>query len=208
LKADLDKLHTTLSQKDKEIAEIRSTMEEFKKFHNETEARAYKRAIEELKGLKVAAIEQGDGARVVEIDDQIDLLKEAQVKPNGETKPPDVNQDYIAWLPQNRWYIEDPDLNILAEGIGDAIKRKNPTLIGKEFLDEVTKRVKAAAPDKFENPARSSSTVGTSSDNRAASSKKKKGYNDLPPEAKAACDKFGYSAYNNARISFFFHTVR
>lgn len=192
LKADLDRLHTTISQKDKEIAEIRATMEEFRKFHNETEARAYKRAIEELKQLKVTAIEQGDGSKVVEIDDQIAQLKEAQQKPVVQAKQEvdQVNKEYLDWLPNNRWYIEDRELQELADDFGDVVKKNNPNLVGKAFLDEVTKRVKRAAPDKFENPARSNSTVATSSDNRVAGGKKKKGYNDLPPEAKAACDKF------------------
>ena len=194
LKADLDRLHTTLTAKDRELTEIRQTMEEFRKFHNETEARAYKRAIEELKQLKVTAIEQGDGGKVVEIDEQIDQLKEAQKKPTQEpTKnPSQVNQEYLDWLPSNRWYDEDKELQELADDFGEIVKKNNPNLVGKAFLEEVTKKVKKAAPDKFENPARSMSSVGTSSDNRAASSsgKKKKSYDNLPADAKAACDKF------------------
>jgi hypothetical protein len=198
LKADLDKLHQTLSQKDKEIAEIRSVMEDFRKFHNETEARAYKRAIEELKQLKVGAIEQGDGAKVVEIDEQIDQLKEAQRKPVDPVKQADqVNQEYLDWLPQNRWYVEDRELQELAEEAGEAIKAKSPTLVGKQFLEEVTKRVKRMAPDKFENPARSQSTVGSSSDGRQPTGKKKNGYNDLPPDVKAQCDKLTKQMFKN-----------
>lgn len=192
LKKDLEKLQTTLTQKDREIDEIRRTMAEFQKFHNETEARAYTRAIEQLKQAKVTAIEQGDGAKVVELDDQISQLKEAQKKPAIEVKQEvdKVNQEYLDWLPNNRWYLEDRELQELAEGFGEAIKKRNPDLVGKAFLDEVTKKVKSVAPEKFENPNRSQTTVGTSSDNRVASSKKKKGYDDLPPDAKAACDRF------------------
>ena len=194
LKADLDRLHSTLTAKDRELSEIRQTMDEFRKFHNETEARAYKRAIEELKQLKVSAIEQGDGGKVVEIDEQIDQLKEAQKKPTQEpTKnPSQVNQEYLDWLPSNRWYAEDRELQELADGFGEIVKKNNPNLVGKAFLEEVTKKVKKAAPEKFENPARNNPSVGTSSDNRAASpsSKKKKSYDNLPADAKYHCDKF------------------
>lgn len=192
LKKDLERLQTTLTQKDREIDEIRRTMAEFQKFHNETEARAYTRAIEQLKQAKVTAIEQGDGNKVVELDEQIDQLKEAQKKPAIEVKQEvdRVNQEYLDWLPNNRWYLEDRELQELAEDFGEAIKKRNPELVGKAFLDEVTKKVKKVAPEKFENPNRTQATVGTSSDNRVASSKKKKGYNDLPPDAKAACDRF------------------
>lgn len=191
LKADLDRLHGTITQRDREIVEMRQAMEEFRKFHNETEARAYKRAIEELKALKAQAVEEGNGNKVVEIDDQLSQLKEAQHKKETipEPKTEQVNQEYLDWLPENRWYADDLELQQLADDFGEVIKKRQPNLVGKAFLNEVTKRVKEAAPDKFENPARKNTAVGTNSDSRPAGGKRKKGYNDLPSEAKAACDK-------------------
>jgi cell division septum initiation protein DivIVA len=195
LKNDLERLHATLSAKDREIAEIKQVMEEFRKFHNETEARAYKRAIDDLKREKAEAVRLGDGDRVVELDDQIDQLKEAQKTPEKTEEPArradEVNRDYLEWLPNNRWYIEDPELQELADDFGEVIKKKNPNLVGKDFLEEVTKRVRKVAPEKFENPNRFSPAVSTSSDSRApASSKKKRSYENLPQEAKQACDRF------------------
>jgi hypothetical protein len=193
LKADLDRLHNTLTQRDRELVEIRQTMDEFRKFHNETESRAYKRAIEELKALKISAIEQGDGSKVVEIDDQIDRLKEAQAAPKEvkSATPAQVNNDFIDWSVQNKWYGADAELTQLAEDLGEVIKKQKPNLVGKEFLDEVTNRVKKLSPEKFENPNRQTAAVGSSSDGRAPStSGKKKSYENLPAEAKKACDKF------------------
>lgn len=193
MKADLERLHTTLTQRDKELAEIRSTMEEFRKFHNETEARAYKRAIDELKAMKADAVREGDGDKVVELDEQIDELREAQrSKPAGNTaqKTEQINREYLDWLPQNRWYVEDVELQQIAHEEGELIKARYPDLLGKAFLDKVTERVKKVAPDKFENPMRSQSSVASSSDSRPSTSKKKRGYNDLPAEAKEACDRF------------------
>lgn len=193
LKADLDRLHQTLSQRDKEIAEIRQTMDDFRKFHNETEARAYRRAIEELKQLKVNAIEEGNGAKVVEIDEQLSMLKEAQQKPAPNKQPQSneqVNREYMEWVAANRWYAEDRELQELADDFGDIVKKNNPNLVGRAFLEEVTKKVRKAAPEKFENPSRNQSTVGSSSDNRPAGGKRKRSYNDLPAEAKQACDRF------------------
>jgi hypothetical protein len=59
-----------------------------------------------------------------------------------------------------------------------------------EFYEEVTRQVKEAQPEKFTNPARKSASVSSSSDGRSPSTKTKKSYNDLPSEAKQACDKF------------------
>jgi len=192
LKADLQKLQQTISQRDNEIAEMRSAMEQFRQFHNETEARAYKRAIDELKQLKATAVSQGDGEKVVEIDEELDKLKEAQRKPEApkQSSKGGDNGDFTTWIQENRWYAEDVELQEMADAFGDVVRRKNPSVTGKEFLDEVAKRVKKAAPEKFENPARSRAAVSSSSDSRPAGGSKKKGYNDLPAEAKAACDKF------------------
>ena len=56
LRKDLDKIMRLNQSQAAELAEVRATMEEFKKFHNETEQRAYKRAFDALKAEKVEAI--------------------------------------------------------------------------------------------------------------------------------------------------------
>jgi hypothetical protein len=195
LRKDLEKIQRTLSAKDAELAEIRQTMEEFRKYHNETEARAYARALNELKQEKITAIEQGDGVRVVEIDEEMNTLKEAQqsvkvVAKEEKKTEADYNAEYVAWAKNNLWFNTDPELQQLALLVGQEINATEPNLKGTDFYNEVTKRVKETAPDKFQNPARSNSAVGSSSDGRSPGTKKKKGYSDLPPEAKAACDKF------------------
>lgn len=192
LRKDLEKIKEDNRKKEAELAEIRATMEEFRKYHNDTEARAYKRAVEELKAEKIEAIERGDGVRVVEIDDQIDQIKEAQqTKPEAKKDPvPGYDADYVSWAKSNLWFSTDAELQSLALLIGQEINATEPNIKGRAFYDEVSKRVKEAVPEKFENPARNSSNVASSSDGRSPSTKKKKGYSDLPAEAKAACDKF------------------
>ena len=61
--------------------------------------------------------------------------------------------------------------------------------MGREFLDEVTKRVKKLYPEKFMNSNRNrpSPVEGTTA---PKSTKMGKSFNDLPPEAKDACMKF------------------
>lgn len=192
LKADLERLHTTLSAKDREIAEIKQVMEEFRKFHNETETRAYKRAIDDLKREKAEAVRLGDGDKVVEIDDQIDQLKEAQNTPKETPKQSQgPNQAFAEWVTDNQWYKPGSELVEIADDIGEILLKKNPTLSGRPFLDAVTKRVKELYPEHFENPNRNTSTVGNSSDGRPpAGNKKKKSYENLPADAKFHCDKF------------------
>ena len=73
LRKDLEKIKSAHAA---EIAELRETLEEFKTFHNTSLVEAKKKVIEDLKAEKVTAIEQGDGASVVELDDQIEKVKE------------------------------------------------------------------------------------------------------------------------------------
>ena len=45
LRKDLEKIKTKNQSLESELSEIRATMEEFRKYHNETETRAYKRPL-------------------------------------------------------------------------------------------------------------------------------------------------------------------
>lgn len=188
----MQKIREENQRKDAELAEIRATVDEFRKYHKETEARAYQRALADLKQEKVKAIEAGDGEKVVEIDEQIAQVKEAQKTP--EVKPKETqtstDSDYRKWALENTWYALDADLRHIAELFGEEVKASNPGLSGRAFLDEVTAKVKEAAPEKFENPNRKNASVSSSSDGRSPTTRTKKGYNDLPAEAKVACDKF------------------
>lgn len=195
VRKDLDKALAKNAKYEQELAEIRETMEEFRKFHNETEARAYKRAIDDLKQAKVAAYEQGDGQKVIEIEEEIDKLKEAQKPVTEEKKKPDTQvifspQEFNLWNKKNAWYGQNMEMSVFADELADVLLTKQPNLRGEEFLDALTKRIKKEYPEAFENPARSNTDVGGSSGVRPSEGNKKKSYDNLPADAKKACDKF------------------
>jgi len=174
----------------REVAEMKSTMMEFKKFHAETEKRAYERAMQDLREQKKEAISTGDGDKVLQIDDAIDELKQSRTveKVAHPVNQPDAT--FIQWSEDNKWYTSDAQLKTEADMIGEVIKRQNPTLIGEAFLNEVTTRVKRMYPEKFTNANRSRPSPVEGTTAPKATGKGGKGYNDLPPEAKAACQKF------------------
>ena len=176
----------------REVSEMKETMQEFKKFHAETEKRAYDRAMADLREQKKEAISNGDGDRVLEIDDAIDELKQARVEEKKEAAKPSNQPDpvFTGWNEENSWFGKDTELTEEANLIGESLKRRQPNLIGRDFLDEVTKRVKKMYPEKFTNSNRSRpSPVEGNSPNKSARSGGKS-FNDLPAEAKAACLKF------------------
>lgn len=173
----------------REVSEMKSTMMEFKKFHADTEKRAYERAMLDLREQKKEAIAAGDGEKVLQVDDAIDELKTARKEERVSAPPQAIDPAFIAWQEDNRWFGKDTDLTAEANLIGEVVKRQNPTLIGSEFLEEVTKRVKRMYPEKFTNANRSKPNPVESSTAKP-SGPRGKGFNDLPPEAKQACQKF------------------
>jgi len=133
----------------REVSEMKSTMAEFKKFHAETEKRAYERAMTDLREQKKEAIAAGDGERVLQVEDAMDELKtsrkeERAAQPANNT----IDPAFIAWQEDNRWFGKDTELTAEANLIGEVVKRQNPTLVGSEFLEEVTKRVKRMYPEE------------------------------------------------------------
>jgi hypothetical protein len=174
----------------REVAEMKSTMMEFKKFHADTEKRAYERAMQDLREQKKEAISTGDGDKVLQIDDAIDELKQSRTveKVAHPVNQPDAT--FIQWSEENKWYTTDAQLKTEADMIGEVIKRQNPTLIGEAFLNEVTTRVKRMYPEKFTNSNRSRPSPVEGTTAPKATGKGGKGFNDLPQEARDACMKF------------------
>ena len=172
----------------RELAELKTTVQEFSKYHAETEKRAYEKAMTDLRQQKKEAISQGDGDRVLEIDDAIDELKQA--KPTPKVVAPQPDPSFVEWTEDNRWYNSDTQLKMEADMIGEVIKRQNPMLVGMEFLNEVTTRVKRMYPEKFNNVNRTKPSPVEGNSPAGVGKKGGKSFNDLPQEAKEACLKF------------------
>lgn len=191
LRKNNELLLNKLNAKDAEIADIKAAVEEFKKFHEETEERAYKRALSDLKAAKKQALEEGDHEAVIEIDDEISDLKESK-KTTPFTEPvkysPVTDPVYIAWETENRWVVEDPSLARAAEQAAELMRIRGETSTGRIFLDKVGEKIKEAFPEKFGNPNREKASMTEGS--RPATKSGKKTYADLPAEAKQACDRF------------------
>lgn len=194
LRRDFDILKTDLSAKERKLLELEETVREFAVHHENTEKRAYERAKKELNEARKKAIELGDGDAFVAVEEELQALEQAAPKPKEKKKEaPDLAANQAAlnsWLSENPIFSTDIEVQAIADGLSTLVKQQNPSLTGKEFLDKLAEKVKETIPHKFES-GRKTSPVGSSSDaGGGRGSSKKKGYADLPPEAKAACDKF------------------
>lgn len=180
-------LKDRIRKQDKELADLKRTISDFAEHHSHVEKKAFERALKELKSKQLEAVETGNTDAFVKIDKEIAELQ-ADVRPVKKATDDPHDPVFEEWTDKNNWFKEDREMADYAEAIGAFLKKKNPNLVGMDFLNEVTKSVKKEFPSKFQNPKRDSapSVESTSAPTRKGG----KGYSDLPDEAKKACDRF------------------
>jgi hypothetical protein len=203
LRKNNETLMKKLEEKSKEIDSIKASVEEFKKFQKESFERKQVELevqIAELKAKKREAIAEGNGDLVVDIDDRIDEIKEAQREAKEEAKKPvaeptrtaEIPEDpsLQAWLGKNEWFGQDTEMTDVANGLGASVRRQFPHLSGQAFLDKLDEKIVEYFPHKVLGNKARGSAVDSSGNVRGGSGSGKKSYDNLPADAKAACDRF------------------
>jgi len=204
LRKNNEKLLKELGEAKKAAEEAREAAKEFREFQKqqfERKTKDLEAQLEQLKQAKRDAITQGDGDRAIAIDDAMDELKEQRLEAKQDLKAaeekakevPQVTADPTLneWMDKNDWFGKDTRLTGMANGLGVELRRENPGLQGKAFLDKLDEELAALLPEKFGKKRTANPMDGAPSGTaRPSVSSGKKSYNNLPPEAKAACDKF------------------
>lgn len=193
LQRDNDKLHKSMSRLEKRLEEQSRTFEEFQKFTTSAEKRAYERAKAELEGKLDKAIQTADVETAREARREIAQLDE--VKPAPEKKDPDkpkVDPVFDEWLSENTWFNSDPALQGYATKIFGQMEKAQPGVSPAKLLAETKKKVMDKFPEEFGiNPKREAAGAVSEPNGAGSAPKKKaKSYDDLPADAKKACDKF------------------
>ena len=206
LRKNNELLMKKLDEKAKEIDSIKASVEEFKAFQQESferKAAEYEVQIAQLKTQKREAIAAGDGDLVVDIDDQIDSLKDAQKEAKAEAKkkaeepakteaqvsiPNDP--DLQSWLGRNQWFGDDIEMTNVANGLGESVRRQFPHLSGRAFLEKLDEKIVEYFPHKTLGKKAKGSAVDSTGNVRGGTTSGKKSYDNLPDDAKQACDRF------------------
>jgi hypothetical protein len=189
-----------------QLKEFREAAEEFKKFQRESyerKAQEYESRIQEIKESRAQAISDGDGQKVNALDDALDQAKEnfkeakQAVKDVVSAKEPEPTPEAIdpglqAWLDRNSWFGQDKRLTGIVNGIGESLRLEFPLLKGQAFLDKLDEVLAEEFPNKFGGKKQSPSSRVESGSGRAgrSGSSNAQSYDNLPPEAKSACDRF------------------
>jgi hypothetical protein len=188
--AKLRKERERTAKLEADVNELREGNKQFLQFHEQTLAKERKereQAIAELEAERKKAVTNGDGEAFDAADKEIKRLEAARATAPSSS-PPTPSPHVLKWKEENPWYDTDVGMTKLADRLSNALALEQPNLKGKPFLDKLSEMVKEVLPHKFQNPRREQST--TESHERRPQSKTGRAYEDLPEEAKAACDKF------------------
>lgn len=172
---DRGELFKKIEDQNRTIKEFKRALDDLKGHHAKTRETEYARAIQALKAQKIAALEEGDAAAVVKLDDQIDLVKDEQSKLKQaaiEQPQEQLNPEFTNWVDKNKWYETSQPMRAYADALGRDLAYKG--LSPSEVLKEVERQVREEFPQKFRNANRDKPGAVEGSTNKGA-----KGNNDV-----------------------------
>lgn len=205
LRKNNENLVKDLNATKEQLKDFREAAEEFKKFQRESyerKANEYERRIQEIKESRAQAISDGDGQKVSALDDALDEakedLKEAKQAVKDVISVPEepttvaVDPNLQSWLNKNSWFGEDRRMTSIANGLGEGLRLEFPGLKGQAFLEKLDEALAEEFPNRFGGKSKSPSInrVESGSGRQSRSSSNAQSYENLPSEAKAACDRF------------------
>ena len=151
---DRGELFKKIEDQNRTIKDFKRALDDLKGHHAKTQATEYARALATLKQQKRAALEEGDAAAVIQLDDEIDLVKDEQTRlRQGEFQQTEtVNPEFASWVDKNKWYESNAPMKAYADALGRNLAASG--LSPSAVLQEVEKQVKLEFPNKFTNPNR------------------------------------------------------
>lgn len=176
-----------------QLDEIKGTLTQFVEFSSKAEERAYNKAKTEIEQRIEQAAANADPVAARQATQELQALKpDVPVKPAAD-KPAAIGDPVIQdWISKEDWFTKSATLNTFAtETFGD-LERAKPGVSKAELLAETKRKTMEKFPEKFGiNPMREGAApVGSPTGQATIRKSSKKSYDDLPPEAKAACNKF------------------
>lgn len=217
------KLTAELEDTKKKLTETSEVMVEMRDLQLKAEERAYARAKRDIETTMQRAVETSDLPTYHAARQELDAVEatrpppvraSAPVPPAPVTTPPPaggptptIEPAISDWIGQNPWFERDNVLKAFAMDVDGELMRRFPGMGTSDRLEEVTRRTMAKFPEKFGTPARRSSAAPVLGGSPPPPRKTGKSYDDLPADAKAACDRCvssipGYKREDYVKIYF------
>ena len=182
------RLKPQLRKMERENAELKRDIEEFKSWMPKMEQRAYERARKDIEAKMDNAVAVGDVDTYNAAKAEMAGL-EKEVAQATKREPANNSGDAVvaAWKAENDWFDRDPDLQEAATIIHGRLNREQPGLSLEENLEETKKRVQQMYPAKFGIKERKTAPEVEPGRGGPRGGGSGKTYDNLPAEAKAAC---------------------
>jgi len=197
LQRDNKRLHENFGKVEKQLKETQETLQTYSEFAKKAAEREYKKSLRELEAKLDAAIELADVSQARQLRKEIAELDGGEPVPApkpdpvGEVDKPAVDPEVASWIEQNDWFNRSASLRTYAVEEFGELEKRYPGKTKTELLAEVKQRTVDRFPDKFGiNPKREGVASVASPTGDGARRKTGKTYDDLPAEAKKACDKY------------------
>ena len=144
----------------KELKETKKALKMLQEHNSKVRETEFKRAVEELKGLQKKHLEEGNSDEYLNTTELLTDLKAEQKarevlnQQQAAEQRNQVDPRFTEWAAKNSWYEKDADMRQFADTLGLGYAQANPGVDPDVVLEYVSKQVKQAFRDKFENPNR------------------------------------------------------
>lgn len=173
-----------------EMDALRATVTGLSNVQTDLAERAYKNAIAEIEARQKIAVDDNDGAALLETNQELRDLEENKPEPVSVDVPAAEHPEFVAWKGRNAWFGQDPQLTQEANDLAHILS-KSENLFGTALFDRVTASLTLAHPDKFTNPNRTAAAaVETAGSGPRRTDTGKETWSQLPAEAKEAGERF------------------
>ena len=192
------KLQGRIGELEESVKAATESVEELRKFHTaETKRKVEderKRIMAELKAAK----KDGDVDAEVELTsalNQVDKALEAEDKRKPDEPPKrkpaatdEVHPDFHDWSSDNPWFGKDKRRTRQVMDVAQELRASGSRLEGRAFFDKCAEE--AAETFGWDGEGRPATKYGSGRPTGGGARKGGKTYDDLPADAKAACDSY------------------
>lgn len=187
-------LKSRLEKLERRQVHLESVNESLTKHHNrmlEKEQVRRQELMSQLEEARANAVAEGNAKAFKEADKQLKHLEKQQMEEPVQAQGNAVDPEIDAWLSENTWYSEDSHLQAMADGYADKLRKRNPNLKGRAFLEEVGEYVSGfvktrEGPKSKKREASEEEHVPT---RERESPKSERTYANLPADAKRECNR-------------------
>lgn len=195
LEQDVSRLSSELREARVAIAGSQDAIKALEEFYSEETKRQVVKARAELRVQIKDARDEGNVDAELEAQEELTRLNAAERK--AEVKPPERKVEvpppptpaYLAWQAENAWFLSDQKKARRAFLVGTEVKEENPSLSGTAFYAELDRRL--VTEGIKEGRKSGTSKVEGGGDLGGERGARVSGYDDLPSDVKAVCDRQG-----------------